>query len=289
MTAKKIFWAARIVIAATFIFSAVAKLLSPGLFEITLIDQGIFSDRAAAAWAARFLIAAELALGLLYLQKHYLKTIVSLVTGIMLSGFTVHLLYLAIKGDGADCGCFGKLLAMSPIESIVKNIVLLMLVYFVFRKAETVHHSWKIPAAILFISVVCVWTWAPVKTVDDFVFKNYTNFEERGRVDLAEGENLICIFNLDCEHCQAAARELTEARKASKIPESYILFFSEEGISVDSFFTIAGARYPYHMVSAEEFFSFIGNAPPRIYWLKEGRIEKYWDAGFTFHLRETFK
>ncbi|MBX7152984.1 hypothetical protein K1X84_15255 [bacterium] len=289
MTAKNFVWIARIVIASTFIFSAVAKLLSPGLFEITLIDQGVFSDRTAAAWTARFLIAVELTVGLLYLQKHYLKTAVSLLTGLMLSGFTVHLLYLAIKGDQQDCGCFGKLLAMSPVESIIKNIVLLALVYFVFRNTEVVKNSWKIPLAVLLISAVCVWTWAPIKVLNDFTFKQYTNFEERGRVDLAEGENLMCIFNLDCEHCQAAARELTEARKTAKIPETYILFFSEEGISVDSFFTIAGARYPYHMVSAEEFFSLIGNTPPRIYWLKEGRIEKYWDAGFTFHLRETFK
>ena len=57
----------RILLGVTFLFSAYNKLVGPGFFEITLMDQGLASDRFFAAQLARFFIGLEFALGILIL------------------------------------------------------------------------------------------------------------------------------------------------------------------------------------------------------------------------------
>ena len=105
----------------SFLFSAYTKWIAPGYFEITLLDQGLASTRAFAGVLSRFIIGLELALGFSLLLPFYRKAL--LVFAIfLLSGFTLHLLYLWGLGQDENCGCFGELIAMSPLESIFKNL-----------------------------------------------------------------------------------------------------------------------------------------------------------------------
>ena len=63
----------QIILGGTFIFSAYSKIITPGLFEILLIDSGIIETRFIAAYLTRLLIGFELALGILIFQPNYLK------------------------------------------------------------------------------------------------------------------------------------------------------------------------------------------------------------------------
>ena len=58
----------RIILSVVFIFSAISKLIAPGLFEITILNQGIIESREVAAYLGRFLIAIELFIGIAILQ-----------------------------------------------------------------------------------------------------------------------------------------------------------------------------------------------------------------------------
>ncbi|NMB81191.1 MAG: hypothetical protein GYA14_05185, partial [Ignavibacteria bacterium] len=48
------------------------------------------------------------------------------------------------------------------------------------------------------------------------------------------------------------------------------------------------SNFSYHMIDANDFFNLIGNQPPRIYWLKNGKVEKYWDDKVGENLRLVF-
>tara|TARA_B100000768_G_C11055478_1_gene280174 strand:+ start:520 stop:648 length:129 start_codon:yes stop_codon:yes gene_type:complete len=37
------------------------------------------------------------------------------------------------------------------------------------------------------------------------------------------------------------------------------------------------------------FFDLIGNSPPRIYYLKTGKVQAIMDEDFVFHFQETFE
>jgi hypothetical protein len=55
--------ALRLLLGGVFIFSAISKLVSVGVFEIAVVDQGLAATREQAAYPARLVIAFELFLG----------------------------------------------------------------------------------------------------------------------------------------------------------------------------------------------------------------------------------
>jgi thiol-disulfide isomerase/thioredoxin len=64
--------------------------------------------------------------------------------------FTVHLsiVTFATGGNSGNCGCFGSLLPMTPIEAIVKNLVaiflLVVLLFLLMKKTDVLVGFWKI-------------------------------------------------------------------------------------------------------------------------------------------------
>jgi hypothetical protein len=264
-----------------FILSAYSKIISPGLIEIILIDHGIVGSRDAAAILVRVLIGFEFALGFLFFQPFYLKRLVIPISFLFLTGFTVYLGYTGfILKDVQNCGCFGEMIKMSPVESIIKNIVLIGLLILLFVWSDNKKNYFTAPL-ILVLSVVAVFIIIPVKSQKDFKFAEYTNFVGPGRVDLSRGDKLIAIINTECDHCQLLAMDLTGMRKKMKwFPEVYTLLFSEGNISVDSFKVMTNYDFPFKVIGVKEFFNLIGQSPPRIYWLRDGVVKEIWDKDF---------
>lgn len=280
---------ARIIVSATFLFSAYSKLIAPGVFEITMIDQGIVDERGTAAYLARFIIGLEVAIGFLFLQPYYLKRIISPFTILLLLVFSAHLVYLMTIGDNENCGCFGDLIEMTPLESLLKNALLIGVSVFIFFKLETRKALPLLPLGITMASILCVFLLLPTKSIEGLQFAQYTHFEGQGRVDLTQGDKLLAIFVLGCDHCQKAAAQIDSLKKTSQyFPETYVLFFDEGEGSVESFNTISNTNYPYHMIGDDEFWGYIGNSAPRIYWLQSGEIAEFWDGNYVANISESF-
>ncbi len=116
------------------------------------------------------------------------------------------------------------------------------------------------------------------------------NFEPEGRVDLTAGQKTVAVFNLDCEHCQEAAKELGAlSRNNKKFPKLYLLFYQEGSTTVSEFENLTQSSFPYAFIDVNMFFDLIGNAPPRIYHLKEGKVESVWDENFVLNFQEAFE
>lgn len=275
-------------LAITFIFSAYTKFLGPGFFEITLIDQGLVTSRNFAGHMARFFIGLEFAIGILMLFPFYIKSLMQ-ITFLMLGGFTVHLIYLWSIGDTENCGCFGEMISMTPEQSILKNLVMLAGALVIYKSHQSRHISKIIPLGFSVASILSMWLFLPMPNHEEFPFEKFTQFESKGRVDLASGEKLIAIFNLDCEHCQEAATELAELRRQhDNFPEIYVLFYQEGATTVQNFESITQSSYPYAFLDVNSFFDLIGDSPPRIYYLKNGKVAEIWDADFTQNTINTF-
>ncbi|MBI1938043.1 MAG: hypothetical protein HYS25_07940 [Ignavibacteriales bacterium] len=283
--------ALQLILAVVFLISAYSKFISPGLIEIILVDQGITASRNTAAYLVRILLAVEFAIGILYLQPFSIKKIVIPASTALLLFFTGYLFYTGfILGDKENCGCFGTLIEMSPVESIIKNVVLIILSAPLYRMIKEKKENFVIPVVALTASLVFVFAFAPIRDVKDFKFEKYKAFVGEGRVDLSGGEKLLAVFSLDCEHCRQTAKEIARLTKANKkIPPVYVLFFSEGGVSVDEFNKMTNSDFPYHMIETNEFFDLIGSTPPRIYWLSNGTIKEHWDADFEENIDKNFR
>lgn len=130
-------WSLRILIFGLFTLSAVAKMFPIWPFERQLIDLG-FADWCSAPYLARIIIGIELSLGIAILQNNFIKRLVIPATALLLIVFCAHLtremvLHGAMNGN---CGCFGQMIPMTPLEAFIKNILTLGLLFWLYRITE---------------------------------------------------------------------------------------------------------------------------------------------------------
>ena len=275
----------RFLLGVTFLFSAYTKAVAPGFFEITLIDQGLAVTRNFAAHMTRFIIGMEFSIGLLMLLPFYTKRLMVL-SAVLLSVFSVHLVYLVFIGDNENCGCFGEMISMTPAESLLKNLVLFLVTMFVYFKANERKINVLFPILGSSILTFFIWFIIPIPDNSDFPFKKFSNFESIGRVDLSEKNGLVAIFNLDCEHCQDAAKEISTLKKElNQFPNVFVLFYKEGSTSVEEFEKITETKFPYALIDVNDFFDLIGNSPPRIYQIEKGQVKNIWDDSFYKNIK----
>jgi hypothetical protein len=171
-TKQKLILSLRLLIGALFIFSAVAKLYPIEAFEKQLVDLG-FASWASAPFLSRAIIGFEAFLGIAFFQKNYLRSIILPATAALLVAFCAHLSYVIYTtgGNSGNCGCFGQLLPMTPIEALAKNILTLGLLGYLYSLTKTYETKKSIlPLALLGGTYLALFLAFPVKSyVTDFI------------------------------------------------------------------------------------------------------------------------
>jgi thiol-disulfide isomerase/thioredoxin len=181
MNKKNISWTLRIVIALLFIVSAIAKISKGWISDFPFIDFSPyfaistfevkqlltlgFSDTLA-PYFSRILIGIEFALGFLLLSNNFLKRITIPATVGLLSVFIFHLSYVTFLsgGNSGNCGCFGELIPMTPIEAIIKNIIAVGLLIWLWKISENDKKSniWML-TSITLACILGLFMLAPMK------------------------------------------------------------------------------------------------------------------------------
>ena len=277
----------RLFFGLSFLFSAYTKFVAPGYFEITLMDQGIAPSRELAAHLARFFIGIEFALGILLFLPFYTRRLLLISIG-LLGIFSLHLAYLSFYGNSENCGCFGEMISLSPGQSLFKNAVLLSIASWLYAKSQKALQTKPILFVFSLTIIGSMWFFLPLAGKEAQKFSAFTHFEGIGRVDLSQGEVLIAIFNLDCEHCQEAATALGELVQEQQLPPIYALYYQESVTTVKAFEGITQTSFPYTFIDTNTFFNLIGASPPRIYHLKQGRVNQFWDQAIKEGVRSHF-
>lgn len=144
-------WIFRILISGIFLLSAVTKMFPLWSFEKQIVDLGLGSW-CFANYFSRLIIALELAIGVAILLPHYLRTFVIPVTMALLLAFCLHLSWeIYLHGNSGNCGCFGQLIKMTPLEALIKNIITLGLLVYLFMKVKNAAKGKNSFLVILFI------------------------------------------------------------------------------------------------------------------------------------------
>jgi thiol-disulfide isomerase/thioredoxin len=179
-------WTIRILVAFLFLISAIAKLYPSPYFAISTFEvKQLYPLGFTGDWApyfSRTLIGIEFGLGFLLLQNNYLRKIVIPATILLLLVFVGHLSYVTFSSGGntGNCGCFGELLPMTPIEAIIKNIIavgLLGFLYYLLPKVDLKKYNFFILSTIMLASILAIYMIAPIqpiaKKIEDTI--NFTN------------------------------------------------------------------------------------------------------------------
>jgi thiol-disulfide isomerase/thioredoxin len=156
---------ARVIVSILFLVSAVSKMFPIWMFEKQLVDLGIcgWCD---APYFSRLLIALEAAIGIAILQRHWLKRFVIPVTAFLLVAFCVHLSIEMVKHGpmNGNCGCFGQLIPMTPLEAFIKNLLTLGLLVYIYKTSEEYEkgqNRFMVPMFIYSVSALAMFALFP--------------------------------------------------------------------------------------------------------------------------------
>ena len=245
----------RVLISALFLLSAFAKLYPSPMYGITkifeegqLIPMG-FSE-GLAPYFSRFIIAIEFFIAFAILQRNYLKKLVIPTSIIMLIVFSLHLAYSIFLGDSENCGCFGELIPMSPFQALIKNIITIGILGYLYKNIPMDENNSYSKLSIQFLSIMLLmFALLPVQTVGKN--KRVSGFAEYvvSDIDINDGKNILCFFDAGCEHCMDAAKSLNQLSDSiAYFPEMHIIFSDSEADRIPEFFKYAGKENSYQVL-----------------------------------------
>ncbi|WP_424494887.1 BT_3928 family protein [Salinimicrobium sp. GXAS 041] len=158
---------ARLLVGILFIFSGFVKLNDPIGFSFKLeeyFSPAVLDLEFLAPFAlviAILLVVFELVLGIMLLIG-YLPKFTTWALLLMILFFTFLTFYSAYFNKVTDCGCFGDAIPLTPWQSFIKDVILLVLIVFLFVKRKFIKpvfakasHRW-----IVFLSFMLCFTFA---------------------------------------------------------------------------------------------------------------------------------
>lgn len=252
---KNITLISRILISALFLLSAVAKLYPTPLYGITkvfeegqLIPMGFSSDFA--PFLSRLIIGFEFFIAFAILQSHYIKKLVIPSTILLLSVFCIDLAIDIFGGVDENCGCFGQLIPMTPMEAFIKNIFTILLLLFIYRNVTDREKSsflllfnGYLIISVLMFSLLPIATNSSNKQVSSF--SSYVDSD----FDINNGKKILCFFDAGCDHCMDAAKSLTElSTNNNSFPDVHIVFSDTEEDKIPEFLKYASSEFSYQVM-----------------------------------------
>jgi uncharacterized membrane protein YphA (DoxX/SURF4 family) len=279
-------YALRILLGLLFIISALAKLMSVDQFEIYIFGFRMFG-LGLSYLIARAIIAMELALGVLLILNMHSKAIY-FTSFLILALFSLFLIGLVIAGNRDSCHCFGELVDMNPLQSLLKNIILLVLL-----RLSAGLNSFRIPWKPLWYALVIAGSIAAVFILsppDNWRYDQYSqsttvsekalnNAFSQGLLpsDLLEGEKVVCFFSTTCEYCLMAAQKIAILRSKEQFSNGELtVVFGQGNIERDPSVFLENSELDYQrylFLDANPFIRITEGTMPLTLVLKEGKIK----------------
>ncbi len=225
----------RILLGTFFMVTAVFKLLSLDSFELYIYSFNIFNF-VISSFVARCVIAAELLLGTLLIVKIRYR-LVWWLTMVMLCGFTLLLVYVAIFRNDTNCHCLGDIVQLNPTLSIVKNIVTMLLLMIVRKEEEYVFRRKKLVGILVLVASMAIpFACFPMDVVYNAFSKSNLKVNEEKfnaflqdstaqALHLSQGNYVVAYFAAGCPYCKISATKLSTIVENNHLDTDRFVFF----------------------------------------------------------------
>ena len=249
----KLVFILRLFISALFLLSAVAKLYPTPMFGITkvfeqgqLIPMG-FSENLA-PYFSRFIIGAEFFLAITILFNNYLKRLIVPISIAMITVFSIHL-STQIFGNSENCGCFGDLIPMTPLEALIKNILTLIVLAFIYFRISDIRGKLTNLLILFLVISTLMFALLPISSQNESNGSSFLSHVKDEGFKSSDETKILCFFDAGCEHCQLTARSLDSlSNLITNFPKIYIIFSDAEEYNIPSFFDYAGKEFPFQLM-----------------------------------------
>ena len=302
---------AEIAVGFAYLLAAGLKAWNFNLFIGQILAYQIFTSTGALTAVAFTTLALETFLGVaMVLGSPWRKAVLGAGFGMLLF-FTALILYAWQVHDLKDCGCFGKV-SMTPPQAIAKNLVFMALTalawYGLVGRADTVGQlsylrvrkfAPPVLALVLCLSVIpqlggtiITDNEVPVAVGDTKVpagaepspesagpFAGYRIVPEFGdTLDLSQGEYLVALLSMTCEHCMATVPEINAFTYEGTLPPVVALCLEPEKGSLKEFQGMTGPEFPMHSVGDNmlAWAKLCIDPPPQLCYVRDGVALKVW-------------
>ena len=252
---KNVTFLARLLISALFLLSAIAKLYKPAIVgilnfeESQLIPMGFSSD--IAPFFSRLIIGFEFFIAFAILQSNYIKKLVIPSTILLITIFSIDLSLDIFVGNDENCGCFGELIPMTPIQALIKNIITLFVLFYLYKNVKDKKKSnFLLLLNGFLITALLMFALVPISnnfknTNNDFL-SHVTSDEFNNIID---DKRILCFFDAGCNHCQDAAKGLDSiSYLLNNFPMIHIVFSDSEQDNIPNFFDFVGREFSYQII-----------------------------------------
>lgn len=276
-----------------FLFSAYTKL-DPVIetFEMIFVRLGI-GNWTSAPWIARGMIGLELLTGFLLLINYRLKR-TALWAIVFLMMFNVYLLYQIFSGSAEDnCGCFGEVIKMSPSMALLKNVIMIAVLFPAIPLNLDKWDPGKYrPYLFSFLFVVSFsmpfilnpmhYDERALMIEDDRIGKPLPLdllYEKREKekvdsitVDFRRGKHIIAFLSLTCPHCRIAGKKISLMHELNPSIPFYLILNGDRENLPEFFKETHCDKIPYSFVLGRTFVQFAGTNLPRILVTDNGNL-----------------
>lgn len=274
----------RILLSVFFAVSAISKIVSIEAFEVYLFRTS-FLAYDAATLVARLLVAAELLIGLCLLIRLKFRFIwwATLFFLIIFSGF------LAVQAwGGADdnCFCMGELVDFSPLESLIKNLVLLIMLVLI-RNSPDIKFRGKnlVFAAIVIVSLAVPFVVSPPDLFVSGQFdeaehdqKALTEVVEEGNIPEAfiTDRKLLSFYSTGCRFCKMASTRIGAIVRKSDIDSTLVnvVFWGDSTVKAQEFYADTHSPvFDYTNLDTKPYLQITKGRMPLILLLEDGEVK----------------
>lgn len=275
---------------SVFIYSGFTKLYPIEPFEYTFVDIGI-TNWYLAPFVSRLLIGLEFLIGLLLILHLNLKQFTYKLGIIVLLIFSVYLILLmGFSGNEGNCGCFGTHIIMTPLQALIKNVIMLAIFILLYKY----HQGFKLrnkkkyflllPVTTAFVfpfilnPVALDYSEAylnkPEKNFKLELDSLYTNAELNVPPrTLSKGKHVLSFMSLTCPHCRIAANKIRVMHERNPNISFYLVLNGNKKNLQPFFENTHTEDIPHCMLLGRNFIFLAGTSMPAIYLINNSVVE----------------
>jgi len=274
---------------AVFLFSAYTKLFPIEPFEYTFVELGITGWKHS-VFIARFFIGFEFACGGLLVLNFWLRRFtIPLVSFTLLFFIAYLLLQIAHYGNNGNCGCFGTFFVFTPLQGIIKNVVLLVVAGFIYLFHPNFSFRFMKPITIILVMVAFALPFILNPYDYDSALKNYSgelNYKlgldtlynnpdiPAPKAEIRKGKWIVAFMSVTCPHCRIAAKKLHVMKLKNPDLPIYIFLNGPEKYVQPFFDDTRANNLPWSMLNGHgTFFKLAGPAVPQLDWVNNSVVE----------------
>ncbi|MCG8700345.1 MAG: hypothetical protein MI922_19985 [Bacteroidales bacterium] len=267
-----------ILFSIVFMLSAIAKIIYLDQFELYIFSFQRFNFNIVSI-LSRLLISFELMIAIFILTGKYFQLSWKLSIA-SLSVFSVFLLVQVLNKSDDHCHCFGEIIKMSPLVSLIKNLVLIGLLMVIRNSKDQLLRIDKLIAASFVIACITI----PVAVSKPDFVKKYRKIEYKQnpllnlrsvdsvRIAPFLNEKKVLVFlSPSCEHCKIAIKKITHMALRNKIENEVMCIFIGEDAQIHNFFRETDAYgFKYISIPAKVHMSVTQRRVPQIFFSDNG-------------------